>query len=429
MGGGGADTVGAAATQAAGAAAQAAGAAGPAAVDGAGAVGHGAVAGTLAGASVASGLWTFPTLVFSAFVLGWAAEAAQFVFSQGLSLAILAWLQTLPEFAVEAVIAWNQNVPLMTANFTGSLRLLVGLGWPLIFITRALFGVKKTGMRATVIHLEKEHAVEVVSLFVPILYFVLIYLKASLNLIDAAILLAMYVAYLNVLSRIPPKESESVEDIPRVSRWALTRPGRWKIVAIFGLFLAGGVILYFVAHPFYQAMLGMAVALGVSQFVFVQWVAPFLSEFPEKVTAFNWARTGSKASLALMNMVSSNVNQWTVLAAMIPIVYSISRGEPSSIPFDAYHRTEILLTVIQSFLGMLLLANLEFRWYEAIGLFVLWAVQFAFPHLREEIIVVYAGWCVFELLLAVAGKKQLRAFPVFIELWRTHQKPRRARRR
>ncbi len=380
-----------------------------------------AVAGTAAtGTSAASGLWTFPTLVFSAFVLGWAAEAAQFVFSQGLSLAILAWLQTLPEFAVEAVIAWNQNVPLMTANFTGSLRLLVGLGWPLIFITRAVFGVRRSALRATVIHLEDEHAVEVVGLLVPILYFVLIYLKATLNLVDAAILIAIYVVYLCVLSRIPPQESESLEDVPRVSRWALSLPGRWKLVAIFGLFLLGGTILYFVAHPFYEAMLTMAIALGVSQFVFVQWVAPFLSEFPEKVTAFNWARTGSKASLALMNMVSSNINQWTVLAAMIPIVYSISRGEPSSIPFDAHHRTEILLTIIQSFLGMLLLANLEFRWYEAIGLFVLWAVQFAFPHVREEIILAYAAWCGLELGLAVAGRKRLRAFPMFITLWRTH---------
>ncbi len=385
------------------------------AADTAAAAGH-----AVAGASAVTGLWTFPTLVFSAFVLGWAAEAAQFVFSQGLSLAILAWLQTLPEFAVEAVIAWDQNVPLMTANFTGSLRLLVGLGWPLIFVTRAIFGVRKMGLRATVIRLDDEHAVEVVGLLAPIVYFVLIYLKASLNLIDAAILIGIYFAYLKILSRIPPQESESVEDIPRVSRWALSLPGKGKFCAIFGLFVAGGVILYFVAHPFYESMLTMAVSLGVSQFVFVQWVAPFLSEFPEKVTAFNWARTGRKAPLALMNMVSSNINQWTVLAAMIPIVYSLSRGEPSSIPFDAHHRTEILLTIIQSFLGMLLLANLEFRWYEAIGLFALWAAQFAFPHLREEIIVVYAIWCALEIVLALTGRKPLRAFPVFMQLWRTH---------
>src|SRR5712691_3627160 len=91
----------------------------------------------------ASALWTFPSVLGSAMLIAWAAEAAQFLISQGLALAVLAWLQTLPEFAVEAVIAWqagkavstNAGTPeamhataLMTANFTGSLRLLVGLG-------------------------------------------------------------------------------------------------------------------------------------------------------------------------------------------------------------------------------------------------------------------------------------------------------------
>src|SRR5262245_58326311 len=54
-----------------------------------------------------SALWTFPSVLGSAVLIAWAAEAAQFLVSQGLALAILAWLQTLPEFAVEAVIAWQ----------------------------------------------------------------------------------------------------------------------------------------------------------------------------------------------------------------------------------------------------------------------------------------------------------------------------------
>ena len=41
-------------------------------------------------------LWTFPSVLFSAFLVAWGAEAAQFLVSQGLALAILAWLQTLP---------------------------------------------------------------------------------------------------------------------------------------------------------------------------------------------------------------------------------------------------------------------------------------------------------------------------------------------
>ena len=94
-----------------------------------------------------SALWTFPSILISAFVIAWGAEAAQFLISQGLALAILAWLQTLPEFAVEAVIAWQagkdlSKTHLVIANFTGSLRLLVGLGWPMIYFVAAAFGWK-----------------------------------------------------------------------------------------------------------------------------------------------------------------------------------------------------------------------------------------------------------------------------------------------
>src|SRR2546426_10492120 len=60
-----------------------------------------------AGGSAMSALWTFPSILASAFLVAWGAEAAQFLISQGLALAILAWLPTLPEFAVEAVIAWD----------------------------------------------------------------------------------------------------------------------------------------------------------------------------------------------------------------------------------------------------------------------------------------------------------------------------------
>ena len=54
-----------------------------------------------------SALWTFPAVLGSAILIAWGAEAAQFLISQGLALAILAWLQTLPEFAVEAVISYQ----------------------------------------------------------------------------------------------------------------------------------------------------------------------------------------------------------------------------------------------------------------------------------------------------------------------------------
>src|SRR4029434_6322287 len=84
-------------------------------------------------------LWATPAILLAAMLVAWAAESAQFFVAQGFALAILAWLQTLPEFAVEAVLAWKQQVPLLLANLTGALRLLTGLGWPMIYFTAAMF--------------------------------------------------------------------------------------------------------------------------------------------------------------------------------------------------------------------------------------------------------------------------------------------------
>src|SRR5690242_17410282 len=155
-------------------------------------------------------VWTFPAVLFSAFVVGWGAEAAQFLVSQGLALAMLAWLQTLPEFAVEAVIAWEagkdpSRIHLAIANFTGSIRLLVGLGWPLVYFVAAYFA-RKTGKRATwiAIDFDEEHSIEVMGMLPPLLWFAVIWWKGSLGLWDALILAICYFAYLAALLRIPP---------------------------------------------------------------------------------------------------------------------------------------------------------------------------------------------------------------------------------
>ncbi|HET7621702.1 MAG TPA: hypothetical protein VFK39_07370 [Gemmatimonadaceae bacterium] len=354
-----------------------------------------------------STLWTFPSMLLSAFLVAWGAEAAQFLISQGLALAILAWIQTLPEFAVEAVIAWKAggdsaacfvsspppgcHVHLAIANFTGAIRLLVGLGWPMIYFVAAYFR-RDGGRRFAPIHLDAEHSVEVLATLPPLVYFVWVWYKGSLGIADAAVLVAMYGAYLAVLWRFPPQGEESLADAPRVSRWAYGKRGWRRIAAIGSLFLAGGILIYATAEPFLDSMLSVATALGVSEFVFVQWVAPFVSEFPEKVSAFHWARRVNTAPMALMNMLSSNVNQWTVLAAMIPIVYSLSSGHPAALPFDGTQREEILLTVAQSLVAVLLLVRMKFEWWDALLLFVLWLAQFVEASWRGEVTLLYGIW-------------------------------------
>ena len=129
-------------------------------------------------------------------LIAWAAESAQFFIAQGFALAILAWLQTLPEFAVEAVIAWQQQTTLLIANLTGALRLLTGIGWPVIYATAARAYRLQTGKKLGRIKLEEAHSVEVVGLLVCMAYAGVIWAKGSLGLIDAGVLIGIYVGYL-----------------------------------------------------------------------------------------------------------------------------------------------------------------------------------------------------------------------------------------
>jgi cation:H+ antiporter len=377
-----------------------------------------------AGASALSALWTFPSILLSAFLVAWGAEAAQFLMSQGLALAILAWLQTLPEFAVEAVIAWEagadpERAHLAIANLTGAIRLLLGLGWPAIYFVFVAAGRRRAERRWPVIRLEHEHAVEVVGLVPPLLYFLVILWKQWIGWIDAVVLIALYAIYLWVLMRNPPKQEEALSDAPAVSRWAYRQRGWRQKAAIGGLFVLGGALLYLTAHPFLESMLAVAGLLGIGQFFLVQWVAPFLSEFPEFVSTINWARRVTRAPMALMNIVSSNINQWTILAAMIPLVYGFSHlhhfGTWSDFHFDAPQQVEILLTLLQTLLGVLLLANMEFDWLDASALLVLWLIQFIVPHLREEVSIVYGVWIVVLLGQFVLGKKRFLVWRYFLE--------------
>jgi cation:H+ antiporter len=383
-----------------------------------------AVVASEAAGSPASAAWTFPLMIFAAFVVSWGAEAAEFLISQGLALAILALIQTLPEFAVEAVIAWKAGkdpdmVHLAIANFTGSLRLLTGLGWPMIYAVAAFYSRRKHGRKLGTIQLHDDHAVEVVGLLPPLAWFIVVWAKSSLSLVDAFVLTTTYVVYLVVLLKLPPRDEtvEEDEEIPRVSKWALAQSGWKRWAAVMGLLAVGGAIIFFVAEPFLASMMALAATMGISQFVFIQWVAPFLSEFPEKTSAFAWARRVTRAPVALMNMVSSNINQWGVLSAMLAVIYCLSKGEVTALPFDDFQRREILLTIVQAFLGWIFLASMSLSAYEAAGLFALWVIQFVRPSLREEMLWVYGAWIVFELVRIAIGKQKIRAFSALGRVW------------
>jgi cation:H+ antiporter len=386
----------------------------------------------IAKVSPATALWAAPAILMSAILIAWAAESAQFFVSQGIALAMLAWLQTMPEFAVEAVLAWKQQAPLLMANLTGALRLLTGLGWPMIYATAAFFYRRKYGHALQAIHLQTEHCVEVVGLALPLVYMLWIWLKGTLTVWDALVLILIYCAYLFVLTKVPPAGAEGIEDLERVPRYIVKSSPKVRNLLILLLFVGGGGLIYYSAEPFLGSLLAVSAILGIPSFVFVQWVAPFVSEFPEKVSAFYWARTIDGAPMALMNMVSSNINQWTLLAALLPVIFSVSAGHPEPIRFDSQQELELLMTIGQSLIGLMFLMNMELAWWEASTLFSLWFLQFALSpvHAGPDLFARFAGhvhwlvtcayfvWFAIEVARIFAHKRKPLAFILFASLWR-----------
>jgi len=383
-------------------------------------------------------LWATPAILFAAMVIAWGAESAQFFIAQGFALAILAWLQTLPEFAVEAVLAWKQQVPLLLANLTGALRLLTGLGWPCIYAAAAFMQRRRHKRPLRLIQLDQEHAVEVAGLLAPLIYMFWVWWKSSLGVVDAVVLIVLYVAYLWLLSHLPPEDQESIDELDVIPRTVVNAPPVVRTLAIFALFAIGGGLIYISAEPFLGSLLAVSTMIGVPTFVFVQWIAPFVSEFPETVSAINWARTVDKAPMALMNMVSSNINQWTLLPAMLVAVFCWSHGAAVSIPFDNQQELELLMTLGQALVAMSFLMSMSLAWWEALALFALWFLQMALSPLQGAegiwgvlahnvnwaVTAAYFAWAAVALVRLLLKPSSAVAFTCFAHVWREHMRKR-----
>jgi cation:H+ antiporter len=367
-------------------------------------------------------LWTGPAILLSSVMIAWGAEAAQYFMAQGIALAILAVLQTLPEFAVEAVLAWHQQTEYLFANLTGALRLLTGLGWPMIYMAAAGAHRRKLGVPMRVIQLTPEHSIQVVSLVFSLIWQAAVWFKGSLGVIDAAILLAVYIGYLLIMRKLPPEEPERLEDMDLIPRRIVLAPRGLRIGAILGLFAIGGIGVFVVATPFLEGIFGLATAAGIPAFIFIAWVAPMVSEAPEGISAYYWARDYPRANTALMNLVSSNISQWTLMAAMLPVVLSVSVGHPSAIPIDALQSRELLMTLAQALVGAMLLLDLKLEAWEAIALVVLWAVQVVLSIRMPDSIIhwwitgIYFAWAAAELIRFITGARKPVALTHFRNL-------------
>ena len=329
-------------------------------------------------------------IVGAAFLLSWAAEAAQLDVSAGLAIAVLAFIAVLPEYAVDLVFAikggnsferfgrecppsgGGQESPcsLALANMTGANRLLIGVGWSMVVLI-AWWQWRKRGERQREVTLDRAHAVELSYLAVATAYSLTLPLKRSITLVDAAILVAIFVAYTVRVSRAPAEEPHLVGP----ARWIGHFPTPRRRGAVVTLFVVAAAVILLTAEHFADALVGTGASLGVSEFLLVQWLAPMSSEAPELlVAALYAARLNTNAGLG--TLVSSKVNQWTLLVGTLPIAFALASGSTHGLPIVGQQREEVFLTAAQSLFAVAVLVSLSMSTREAAALFGLFIVQF-----------------------------------------------------
>ncbi len=329
-------------------------------------------------------------IVGAAFLLSWAAEAAQLDISAGLAIAALAFIAVLPEYAVDMVFAWKGGnavaaygaschppgasgesaCSLALANMTGANRLLIGIGWPLVVFI-AWVRSRRIGPAIHDVRLERSHAVEVSFLALATVYSLTLPLKPSITLWDSLILVGIFVAYTVRVSRAPAEEPHLVGPARLIGGFSVRR----RRFAVVSLFLFSAAVILLSAEHFAEALVATGQELGISEFLLVQWLAPLASEAPELLVAglFAW-RLNTNAGLG--TLVSSKVNQWTLLVGTLPIVFALAYGGLHGLPIDAHQREELFLTAAQSFFALGVLATLSISTREALLLFSLFWAQF-----------------------------------------------------
>jgi cation:H+ antiporter len=349
-------------------------------------------AGAIHGAVVVETIFFGAAILGAAFLLSWGAEVAQLDISQGLAIAFLAFIAVLPEYAVDLVFSWKAgaedaaaalsgspdpcrlvescNRQLAIANMTGANRLLIGLGWAVV----VLVWWRRSGEKEVV--LPEQRRLDLGFLFLATLWAITIVIRRSATVLDCVVLVGMFVYYIWHTTK---EEAEHPDLIGPPLAIASLAVARRRAVTI-GMFVFAAIVILLSAEPFAHGLVQTGEQFGIDRFLLVQWLAPLASEAPEMIIAILFVLR-AKPQQGLGALVSSKVNQWTLLVGTVPLVYALSYGSLTH-TFHLGDRQveEVLLTTAQSLFAVAVLSSLSISRAEASMLLVLFLGQFGFPN-------------------------------------------------
>lgn len=320
--------------------------------------------------SIISGI----AIIGAAFILTWGAELSERDIPRSLALIALALISVLPEYAVDLHFAWEagknpEYKAYAVANMTGANRIIIGIGWSMVAVVYYFKHKQKE------IQLDPSQGLELSLLLLATIYSLILPLKGSLSLLDCAIFFAMFLMY----AARAAKGEKHDEDLEGIAGFLDQRLGNGaRRTAVLLMFAFAGYAIWLSAEPFAEGLVSTGERYGMDKFLLVQWLAPLASESPEGVIAILFALKG-KGSTGIGALISSKINQWTLLVGAIPLVYALSVGAMVAMELDHRQKEELLLTSAQSLFAAIIISDFRFALWEALLLMVLFIAQFFFP--------------------------------------------------
>ena len=319
-------------------------------------------------------------IVAAAFLLAWAAEAAQKDISGALAIALLALIAVLPEYAVDLYYAFRSGsdpdyLHFAAANMTGSNRLLLGFGWPLVVIIALLVArrmAKRT--KSPVQHslrLDSGSRMDIGFLVILGVIAFAIPLLGSIPMWFGIGLVLIFAAY---LWRAGQAAGDDDEEFVGAAALIVAMPQKVRRITVVTMFVVSAAIILLSAEPFAEALVASGERLGIDSYFLVQWLAPLASEAPEFIIAAMFAVRGMGGA-AIGTLIASKVNQWSLLVGSLPIAH-FAGGGGLGLPLDGRQIEEFTLTATQTILGVAIILALRFHWAPALGLAALFGLQF-----------------------------------------------------
>ncbi|WP_167193030.1 sodium:proton exchanger [Brevibacterium pigmentatum] len=319
-------------------------------------------------------------IVAAAFLLAWAAEAAQKDISGALAIALLALIAVLPEYAVDLYYAFRSGsdpdyLHFAAANMTGSNRLLLGFGWPLVVIIALLVArrmAKRT--KSPVQHslrLDSGSRMDIGFLVILGVIAFAIPLLGSIPIWFGSALILIFAAY---LWRAGQSAGDEEEEFVGAAALIVAMPQKARRITVILMFVVSAAIILTSAEPFADALVASGESLGIDSYFLVQWLAPLASEAPEFIIAAMFALRGMGGA-AIGTLIASKVNQWSLLVGSLPIAH-FAGGGGLGLPLDGRQIEEFALTATQTILGVAIILALRFHWAPALGLAALFGLQF-----------------------------------------------------